>query len=82
MRILAHSRIFTWEYTDKSDGRTGYEEERWHWTYMPISQDLTDYAEKFLTDEMIKGFMGAETAPDIGVVKNYVLGIHAGCRKS
>ena len=70
---------FCQSYTDKSGGRTGYEEEKWHWTYTPIITELTVYAQQFLKDDMIKGFMGAETAPDIAVVKNYVLGIDQNC---
>ncbi len=81
--LLDHAASFGFcqPYTDKSEGRTGYEEERWHWTYTPISRELTNYAEQYLTDDMIQGFMGSETAPAIDVVKNYVLGIHQGCRR-
>ena len=75
----AHSYGFCQTYTDKSNGRAGYEEEKWHWTYTPISNELTDYAQKFLRDDMIKGFLGAETAPEIEIVKNYVLGINHKC---
>lgn len=59
---------------------TGYFEEKWHWSYMPLSKKMTDFAEKNLKNEMIKGFLGSETAVDIDIVKNYVLGINNGCR--
>ncbi len=71
---------FCQSYTDKTEGRTGYEEEKWHWTYMPISKELTDYAAEYMTDDMIQGFAGSETAPVIHVVQNYVLGINPACR--
>jgi zinc D-Ala-D-Ala carboxypeptidase len=58
---------------------SGYNEEKWHWTYMPLSKKFTEFAEKNLKDNMIKGFLGAETAMDIKVVKNYVLGINKAC---
>jgi len=79
--LLEHAETygFCQPYTDKSGGRTGYEEEKWHWTYMPLSEDLTDYAATYLTDEMISGFLGSEAAPEIKVVKNYVLGINGRC---
>ena len=68
-------------YTPKGDQRPhGYNEEKWHWSYQPVSQNITDYAERNLRNEMIEGFMGAETAPQIDVVGKYVLGIHQGCR--
>ena len=46
----------------------GYQEEKWHWSYLPISKPLTAaYAQK-ITDQDIGGFMGAESAPMIEVV--------------
>jgi zinc D-Ala-D-Ala carboxypeptidase len=58
---------------------SGYHEEKWHWTYMPLSKDFTKYAENNLKNEMIKGFIGSETAVSIDIVKNYVLGINKNC---
>ena len=63
-------------YTSKDKGRTGYEEEKWHWTYSPISNLLTSYAKNSLTNEMIDGFMGCEVADRLDVVSNYILGIN------
>ena len=64
-----------------SAGRScGYFEERWHWTYMPVSEKLTALAKKELKNEMIKGFHGSETAVMIDVVRNYVLGINEECK--
>ncbi len=61
------------------DRPTGYHEEKWHWSYMPVSKILTEQARKSLKDDMIEGFKGAETAKGIGIVKNYVLGINREC---
>ncbi|MEO6131607.1 MAG: M15 family metallopeptidase [Saprospiraceae bacterium] len=58
---------------------SGYLEERWHWSYMPISIGLTALAKKDLKNEMITGFKGSETAGMIDVVKKYVLGINEDC---
>lgn len=74
---------FCQPYTSKGDHRPyGYEEEKWHWTFMPISQPLTELAAKYLRDEDVQGFLGDETAPRIGVVSRYVLGIDPACRES
>jgi zinc D-Ala-D-Ala carboxypeptidase len=59
--------------------KTGYKEEKWHWSYTPLSKELTQFAEKNLKNDMISGFTGAETAVSIDVVKNYVLGINKEC---
>lgn len=77
----AHAYGYCRPYTAKDNQRPdGYNEEKWHWSYMPISQNLTDLAEAFLEDEMLSGFMGSEVAPELGIVKKYVLGINHGCR--
>ena len=68
-------------YTKKGPVRpVGYNEEKWHWSYTPIADDYTKYAQVFLSDDMIKGFKGSETASSISVVQNYVLGIHPLCK--
>ncbi|MBK7409660.1 MAG: M15 family metallopeptidase [Saprospirales bacterium] len=68
-------------YTAKGPDRPeGYNEEKWHWTYVPVAKQLTDFAQANLTDDMISGFQGAEAAKAIGVVGKYVLGINPDCR--
>ena len=71
---------FCQPYSSKEGGRTGYNEEKWHWSYMPLSSAFTVAAKERMTDEMIVGgFKGSETAPAINIVKNYVLGINPNC---
>jgi LAS superfamily LD-carboxypeptidase LdcB len=72
---------FCQPYTQKGPNRpNGYNEEKWHWSFQPISQGITNYAEDHMRNEMISGFLGAETAADIDVVLKYVLGVNRGCR--
>ena len=71
---------FCQTYTPKDEKRpNGYNEEKWHWSYLPIAGPLTKKAQQHLKNEMIKGFDGAEAAPLIDVVNNYVLGINKAC---
>lgn len=67
-------------YSEMGENRPyGYQEEKWHWSYLPISKNLTDaYAQK-ISDQDIGGFLGSESAPMIEVVKKYVLGINPDC---
>lgn len=68
-------------YTPKGPERPhGYNEEKWHWSYVPVARQLTDFAAHHLKDEMITGFQGAEAAKTIGVVEKYVLGVNPACR--
>jgi LAS superfamily LD-carboxypeptidase LdcB len=63
-------------YTDKSlNGRTGYEEERWHWTYMPLADHYLEFYNQNITNEDITGFEGSDLASEIDMVGNYVNGL-------
>lgn len=74
----AHEYGFCQPYTA---GRpSGYFEEKWHWSYTPLSKPFLEQYKNSLSDADIEGFKGAETAAEIGVVKNYVLGIDANCK--
>lgn len=82
--MLAHADTygFCQVYTAKGNHRPhGYEEEKWHWSYKPLSEPLTKYAEANLQDDMIQNFKGAEVTERISVVQKYVLGIDPKCRE-
>lgn len=52
--------------------KTGYNEEKWHWSYLPIAKDfLIQYGEK-ITYEDINGFNGCETAKELKIIEDYV----------
>lgn len=81
LRAHAASFGFCQPYSPKGPGRPdGYNEERWHWSYLPVARPLTDLARTQLKDELITGFKGSETASRIGVVEKYVLGVNEECR--
>jgi zinc D-Ala-D-Ala carboxypeptidase len=78
----AHLYGFCQPYTAMNAARpTGYHEEKWHWSYQPISQKLTAIYPKTVQDDQIVGFLGAETAKNIAVIKNYVQGINQSCKQ-
>ena len=71
---------FCQPYTTKGiDRNTGYEEEKWHWSYKPISEQLTKLYLKYINYKDITGFKGSEYAEKIGIIKNYVQGISSSC---
>lgn len=71
---------FCQPYSPKGTERPhGYNEEKWHWSYLPIAKQLTDQASIQLKNEKIEGFKGAEAATQIDVVSKYVLGINPDC---
>lgn len=67
---------FCQPYTGKSDGRTGYEEEKWHWSYLPLSKIFLEQYQKEISYSDINGFAGSETAKSLGSIENYVSGVH------
>ncbi|MEI6408887.1 MAG: M15 family metallopeptidase [Bacteroidota bacterium] len=77
----AHEYNFCQPYTAKDAQRPeGYNEERWHWSYMPVSKPLLTEYLQVVNNEMISGFKGAETAVGIKAVERYAGGINKSCQ--
>lgn len=70
---------FCQPYTSKAGGRTGYEEEKWHWSYLPLSGEFLEAYKKQVRYSDIKGFAGSEVAKSMEVIRKYVDGV--ACRK-
>jgi len=58
----------------------GYEDEPWHWSYLPIARAYLDEYMKNINFVDISGFIGYETAQDIDVISKYVLSINEECK--
>lgn len=71
----AHKFGFFQPYTSKKNGRTGYNEEKWHWSFKSLSNKYLEVYNDSITYDDINGFLGHETAPGIDVISNYVNGI-------
>ena len=64
---------------DPGERTTGYEEEKWHWSYLPVAGW---YLKQYPIDvgyDHITGFLGSDAAVGIEVIKNYVQGINPEC---
>ncbi|MCB9204411.1 MAG: M15 family metallopeptidase [Flavobacteriales bacterium] len=76
----AHRFGFCQTYTEKDKERPhGYEEEKWHWTYMPIAKPLLTFFKNNVTGADMKGFDGAGSIP-FEEVQKYVFGISKECQ--
>lgn len=63
-------------YTAKGTGRnSGYEEEKWHWSFAPVSVPFLDAYLTQIAYSDISGFEGSDTAATLNVIENYVCGI-------
>ena len=74
----AHNYGFCQPYSTGRD--TGYNEERWHWSYLPLSSIYLKYARENMKDAYISGFKGAEFAQKIEVTRKYILGVSELCQ--
>ncbi len=62
-------------YTNKKKSRTGYEEEKWHWSYLPLARPMLEaYLQNISYGDLI-GFSGSEFAIENRVIEEYVKGI-------
>lgn len=76
LKTNANDFGFYQPYTNKSlNNRTGYEEEKWHWSYMPLAGPYLEFYNQQMTNEDITGFNGSELAPQIDMVGNFVNGV-------
>jgi len=62
-------------YTSKKNGRSGYEEEAWHWSYMPLAGPMLEAYNRTITYEDLKGFSGCASANTARVIEDFVNGI-------
>ena len=54
----------------------GYQEEKWHWSYLPLAKIyLKEYMRQVSYADII-GFPGSEAAPQLDVIKSQVLAIN------
>jgi len=58
---------------------TGYNEEKWHWSYLPLARGFMEEYKNLIKDEDIKGFLGDEYAPNFDLINDYVLAINQDC---
>ena len=70
----AHKFGFFQPYT-ADPARTGYAEERWHWSYAPLSKPYLEAYRQKITAEDITGFSGSYLVDSLGIIQSHVLGI-------
>lgn len=72
---------FCQTYTPKNSSRpSGYEEEKWHWSHIPLARSFLDQYVQHVHYNDLKGFLGWETAQVLNVIENYVQSIDMNCK--
>jgi LAS superfamily LD-carboxypeptidase LdcB len=64
-----------------ADRPNGYSEEKWHWSFLAVATRYLKQYPDAVTYEKITGFLGSDTAKEIGVIPNYVQGINPKCQR-
>ena len=75
LRAHAAAHGFHQTYDDKSSGRTGYELERWHWSYLPLARPMLDAYNASVAVDDLTGFSGAAAAGELRVLRDFVNGV-------
>ena len=70
----AHKFGFFQPYT-ADPARTGYAEERWHWSYAPLSKPYLEAYKQKITAEDITGFSGSYLVDSLNIIESHVFGI-------
>ncbi len=57
----------------------GYNEEKWHWSYLPVSRLLTIEYKNLIAEKDITGFAGDSFVKNLDLVNNYILALNPNC---
>lgn len=75
LTTYANSFGFYQVYTEKDQDRTGYNLEKWHWSFLPLASHYLEFYNQKIVNEDINGFNGFEQAEKVNIIKDYVNGI-------
>jgi LAS superfamily LD-carboxypeptidase LdcB len=80
--LITHANHFGFYqvYTEKNKNRTGYNLEKWHWSYLPLASKYLDFYNKRVINDDINGFEGFQQAQKVKIIKDYVNGIFKNAR--
>jgi zinc D-Ala-D-Ala carboxypeptidase len=80
--LLAHAHLFGFyqPYSARSKrNNQGYEEEKWHWSYLPVASIYLEAFKESVSYADLAGFDGFDVSEKLGIINNYVLAIDPGC---
>ena len=58
----------------------GYNEEMWHWSYVPTAKTILEQYRKNITYLDFTGFLGEDAAEKLHVIEDYVMSINSECK--
>lgn len=75
--LIKHANSFGFYqvYTNKKNGRTGYNLEKWHWSYLPLASTYLNFYNEKISYDAINDFKGAALAETLNIIPAYVNGV-------
>ena len=81
LRENAATYGFCQVYTEQGRDRpAGYQEEKWHWSYMPLASRFLQQYNATVSYDDLGGFDGGEVAEEVDAIRKYVNGIAPPCK--
>ena len=62
-----------------SERPEGYNQEKWHWSYLPLAKIFTEEYKNLIKEEDITGFWGDKYVPEQDLINKQVLSINPDC---
>ena len=54
---------------------TGYNEEKWHWSYFPLANIYMQKYRELITEKDLCGFLGEKYVTNLNIIEDYVFGV-------
>ncbi len=78
--LTTHAAEYGYCQVYTSNRKFGYQEEKWHWSYIPLAKKMLNEYQKQIKISDFKGFAGSDQASDVKIIQHYVLGINEKCK--
>lgn len=77
--LKANAVIYGFCQVYSADRTIGYNEEKWHWSYLPIATPMLEEFKQQIKLSDFNSFKGSQTAKDLNIIEDYVFGISEEC---
>jgi len=78
--LVKNANKFGFYQTYRLSSKNSYNEEKWHWSFRPISKEYLKQYNELINYKEITDFKGSEYAKELNILKYYVNGISNECK--
>ncbi len=78
--LVANAPKYGFQQPFNAHRASGYQEEKWHWSYVPLAKGYLKAYVKQIDAQAFAGFKGAEAAKSLEIIKKWVLGVNPFCK--